>query len=147
METTRVIKRYQNRKLYDTTDSVYVTLDVIAKKVKAGEEIVVVDNRNQDDITASTLTQVVFELQRQGTVQLPIATLRHIIQSSDGTLVSFLDTIGNGGQLEVVRTLENQVRELSLKLDELEKKLSNAQVPSAPVITGVNKGISKIVDV
>ncbi|MEZ4870786.1 MAG: polyhydroxyalkanoate synthesis regulator DNA-binding domain-containing protein [Bdellovibrionales bacterium] len=53
---TKIIKRYQNRKLYDTQQSCYVTLDDIAKMIRASEEVMVIDNKTKNDITAATLT-------------------------------------------------------------------------------------------
>ena len=63
----KVIKRYQNRKLYDTQQSCYVTLEDIAKMIRANEEVVVVDNKTKKDITSSTLTQIIFEAEKKGT--------------------------------------------------------------------------------
>ena len=60
----KVIKRYTNRKLYDTVESRYVTLDEIAEMIKAGAEVKVVDNRTKDDLTAVTLAQIIFSLKR-----------------------------------------------------------------------------------
>ncbi|MFM8313266.1 MAG: polyhydroxyalkanoate synthesis regulator DNA-binding domain-containing protein, partial [Deltaproteobacteria bacterium] len=90
MEKAKIIKRYQNRKLYDTDASCYVTLDEIAEMIQQGEEVTVVDNRNQKDITASTLTQIIFEKQKRSETPVPISTLRHIIQTGDGSFSAFL---------------------------------------------------------
>ena len=65
-EPIRVIKRYANRKLYDTRDSKYVTLDRIAELVRNGEEVKVVDNRTKRDLTKVTLAQIIYEEQRSG---------------------------------------------------------------------------------
>ena len=89
MEKAKIIKRYQNRKLYDTDASCYVTLDEIAEMIQQGEEVAVVDNRNQKDITAATLTQIIFEKQKRSETPIPIATLRHIIQQGDGYSAPF----------------------------------------------------------
>src|SRR3954466_16182472 len=124
MEKAKIIKRYQNRKLYDTDASCYVTLDEIAEMIQQGEEVTVVDNRNQKDITAATLTQIIFEKQKRSESPVPISTLRHIIQHGDGSFSSFLSKGSDGNQLEIIRTLENQVRELSGKLEALERKSS-----------------------
>ncbi len=61
MKEVKIIKRYQNRKLYDTHESSYVTLDEIAKMIKSGEDLRVIDNKTKNDITASTLTQLLYE--------------------------------------------------------------------------------------
>lgn len=122
MEKAKVIKRYQNRKLYDTDASCYVTLDEIAEMIQQGEDVTVVDNRNQKDITAATLTQIIFEKQKRSETPVPISTLRHIIQHGDGSFSSFLAKGSDGSQLEVIRALENQVRDLNTKLEGVERK-------------------------
>src|SRR5476651_1776734 len=122
MEKAKIIKRYQNRKLYDTDASCYVTLDEIAEMIQQGEEVSVVDNRNQKDITAITLTQIIFEKQKKSESPVPISTLRHIIQQGDGSFSSFLAKGADGNQLEVIRTLENQVKDLGTKLEAVERK-------------------------
>ena len=122
MEKAKVIKRYQNRKLYDTDASCYVTLDEIAEMIQQGEEVTVVDNRNQKDITAATLTQIIFEKQKRSESPVPISTLRHIIQHGDGSFSSFLAKGADGNQLDVIRTLESTVRDLNTKLEAVERK-------------------------
>jgi polyhydroxyalkanoate synthesis repressor PhaR len=79
--TTRTIKRYANRKLYDMTDSSYVTLEEIAQFVKNGEEVRILDNKTKEDLTAVTLTQIIFEEEKRRKRILPLATLRGVIQS------------------------------------------------------------------
>jgi polyhydroxyalkanoate synthesis repressor PhaR len=85
METSeRVIKRYSNRKLYDMTDSRYITLDRIAEFVRAGQEIKVIDNQTQEDLTAVILSQILFEQEkRKRGGFLPISTLQSILQSGE----------------------------------------------------------------
>jgi polyhydroxyalkanoate synthesis repressor PhaR len=135
MEKAKIIKRYQNRKLYDTDASCYVTLDEIAEMIQQGEEVMVVDNRNQKDITAATLTQIIFEKQKRSESPVPISTLRHIIQQGDGSFSSFLSKSSDGNQMEVIRALEGQVRELATKLDAVERKSTvTAPKEAAPVI-------------
>jgi polyhydroxyalkanoate synthesis repressor PhaR len=136
MEKAKIIKRYQNRKLYDTDASCYVTLDEIAEMIQQGEEVSVVDNRNQKDITAITLTQIIFEKQKRSESPVPISTLRHIIQQGDGSFSSFLSKASDGNQLDVIRSLENQVRDLSAKLDAVERK--------ATLVTGREAGVSAV---
>ena len=77
----KLIKRYANRKLYDTERSCYVTLDEIADMVRHGEDISIVDNRNGDDLTTVTLAQIVYEVEKRERKLLPLQSLRMIIQS------------------------------------------------------------------
>jgi polyhydroxyalkanoate synthesis repressor PhaR len=87
MAETRIIKRYANRKLYDTQRSRYVTLDQIATMIRAGEDVKIVDNNSKDDLTALTLTQILFEEEKKGGF-LPLAALRNIIQSGGQSISS-----------------------------------------------------------
>ena len=78
--TSRTIKRYSNRKLYDTHDSHYVTLQQIAGLIRNGDEIRVIDKTTQQDLTAATMAQIIFEEEKRGP-RLPADGLRRIIRS------------------------------------------------------------------
>ena len=80
MGETRVVKRYANRKLYDTQRSRYVTLEQIADMIRSGEDVKIVDNNSKEDLTAITLTQIIFEEEKKQSF-LPLSALRNIIQS------------------------------------------------------------------
>lgn len=85
----KVIKRYTNRKLYDTVESRYVTLEEIAEMVKAGTEVRIIDNRTKDDLTSVTLAQIIFEEEkREG--QMPLGVLRRIIQDGGSVVQDFI---------------------------------------------------------
>jgi polyhydroxyalkanoate synthesis repressor PhaR len=90
MKEAKVIKRYQNRKLYDTHESTYVTLDEIAKMIRAGEDLRVIDNKTKNDITASTLTQLLYESERKAKTQPSVNLLKAIIKSGDGSFSGFI---------------------------------------------------------
>ena len=87
---TKVIKRYQNRKLYDTQQSCYVTLEDIAKMIRNQEEVMVIDNKSKNNITSATLTQIIFESEKKASQYAPLETLRKIIQNENGSMSSFL---------------------------------------------------------
>jgi polyhydroxyalkanoate synthesis repressor PhaR len=74
----RVIKRYSNRKLYDTKDSRYVTLLQIAEMVRIGEEVQIIDNNTKDDLTEVTLAQIIYEEQKNAK-NVPLQTLKELI--------------------------------------------------------------------
>lgn len=75
-----VIKKYANRRLYNTGTSTYVTLEDLAEMVKKGEDFVVHDAKSGDDITHPVLTQIIFELEnKDGQNMLPIPFLRQLI--------------------------------------------------------------------
>ncbi len=91
---TKIIKRYQNRKLYDTQQSCYVTLDDIAKMIRTNEDVMVIDNKTKNDITAATLTQIIFEAEKKASQYAPLFTLREIIQNANGSISSYLAKLG-----------------------------------------------------
>lgn len=91
---TKIIKRYQNRKLYDTQQSCYVTLDDIAKMIRANEDVMVIDNKSKNDITAATLTQIIFESEKKVAQYAPLFTLREIIQYGNGSISNYLAKLG-----------------------------------------------------
>jgi polyhydroxyalkanoate synthesis repressor PhaR len=75
-----VIKKYANRRLYNTGTSTYVTLEDLAQMVKKGEDFIVQDAKSGDDITHSVLTQIIFEQEsKTGNTLLPISFLRQLI--------------------------------------------------------------------
>ena len=86
----KIIKRYGNRKLYDTQQSSYVVLNDIAKMVRNNEEVRVIDNETKDDITNATLTQIIFSAEKKSNSSTPLEILKKIIQTKDGSLSSFL---------------------------------------------------------
>jgi polyhydroxyalkanoate synthesis repressor PhaR len=77
----RVIKRYSNRKLYDTKDSRYVTLLQIAGMVREGEEVQIIDNNTKDDLTEVTLAQIIYEEQKAHSRSVPLQTLKELIHA------------------------------------------------------------------
>lgn len=87
----KIIKRYTNRKLYDTVESRYVTLDEIAEMVKQGAEVKIIDNRTKEDLTSVTLAQIVFEEEKKKN-QMPLSVLREIIRQPGERLNDFIST-------------------------------------------------------
>ena len=85
-----VIKKYANRRLYNTQTSSYVTLDHLAGMVKDGVEFEVQDARTGDDITRSVLTQIIFEEEAKGQNLLPIKFLRQLIRFYGDSLQTFV---------------------------------------------------------
>ena len=81
MGESRVIKRYANRKLYDTQRSRYVTLDQIADMIRGGDDVRIVDNNSKEDLTTVTLAQIIFEEEKKQKSFLPLNAMRNIIQS------------------------------------------------------------------
>jgi polyhydroxyalkanoate synthesis repressor PhaR len=77
----RIIKRYSNRKLYDTKDSRYVTLLQIAEMVRGSEEVQIIDNNTKDDLTEVTLAQIIYEEQKAHSRSVPLQTLKELIHT------------------------------------------------------------------
>lgn len=113
--TPKIIKRYQNRKLYDTQQSCYVTLDDIAKMIRASEEVTVIDNKTKRDITASTLSQIIFEAEKKAGDYAPLYVLRDIIQHGNGSMSSYL------AKLDVFTPEEKETPVKEIVKDFLEK--------------------------
>lgn len=84
-----VIKKYGNRRLYDTGDSRYITLDELAEKIKKGADVQVVDAKNGEDLTQATLTQIIIESRRAARL-LPVSLLVQMIRMGDDALAEFL---------------------------------------------------------
>jgi polyhydroxyalkanoate synthesis repressor PhaR len=90
-----VIKKYANRRLYDTDTSAYITLEDLCERVKTGRDFVVVDAKTGQDLTRQVLTQIIFEQETKGSQILPTAFLRSVIRFYDdkmsGVLQHYLD--------------------------------------------------------
>lgn len=129
----RLVKRYPNRKLYDTLSSRYVTLEEIADMIREGEDVQVIDNKTQDDLTSVTLTQIIFEQEKQKKSLLPLPTLRSIIQSGGGKIVDFVST---------------GVSSISHAREEAEKKLKTAieSVSAIPSVQTEIRALRKKID-
>jgi polyhydroxyalkanoate synthesis repressor PhaR len=86
----RVIKRYSNRKLYDTKDSRYVTLQQIGAMVRAGEDVQIIDNATKEDKTEVTLALIISEDVKSQPRSVPLGTLRDVIQERGSRLLTQL---------------------------------------------------------
>jgi polyhydroxyalkanoate synthesis repressor PhaR len=93
MAETRIVKRYANRKLYDTQRSRYVTLEQIAEMIRSGEDVKILDNNTKEDLTAITLTQIIFEEEKKQSF-LPLSALRNIIQSGANNITQVATQAG-----------------------------------------------------
>jgi polyhydroxyalkanoate synthesis repressor PhaR len=92
MTELKVIKRYQNRKLYDTHQSCYVTLEEISQMIKNGDDLRVIDNKTKNDITQATLTQLLYETERKNSNPVPVELLKEIIRKGDGSFSGYIRT-------------------------------------------------------
>ena len=112
-----IIKKYANRRLYNTGTSTYVTLEDLASMVKAGEDFVVYDAKTNEDITRSVLTQIIFEQEnKEGTQNLlPINFLRQLIRF-----------YGDSMQMLVPRYLEVSLDSLTKEQSKFREQISQA---------------------
>ena len=117
----RLVKRYGNRKLYDTSESRYVTLEEIGRWVKAGEEVKILENDTGEDLTAVTFAQIILEEERRKSGLLSLRMLREIIQHGEAALQGLAATVDRG--MEVIRSAPERagrsVRELAQVADRL----------------------------
>jgi polyhydroxyalkanoate synthesis repressor PhaR len=111
-----VIKKYANRRLYNTGTSTYVTLEDLAGMVKAGEDFIVYDAKTGEEITRSVLAQIIFEQEnKEGQNLLPIAFLRQLIRF-----------YGDSMQMLVPRYLEVSIDSLTREQEKFRHQVSNA---------------------
>jgi len=110
------IKKYANRRLYNTGTSTYVTLEDLAAMVKTGEDFVVYDAKTGEDITRSVLTQIIFEQEnKEGQNLLPITFLRQLIRF-----------YGDSMQMLVPRYLEVSIESLTREQEKFRQQLAQA---------------------
>jgi len=132
----RLIKRYESRKLYDTEESRYVSLDELAEWIRAGQEIRVLDNASGGDVTAQTLAQIILDEGRRGTVTLPTELLHDLVRvgrkavttgveqmqtSVDRLFQRSLDSFGP------VRRAREEMDRLRARLEQLESTLADLE--------------------
>ncbi len=110
-----VIKKYANRRLYNTSTSSYVTLDDLSHMVKAGHEFVVYDAKSGEEITRAVLTQIIVEEEQKGQNLLPISFLRQLIS-----------LYGDSMQWLVPRYLDHAMSTFARNQEQMRKSLQDA---------------------
>lgn len=111
MDEARLIKRYANRKLYDTARSRYVTLDEIAEMIKGGDDIQIIDNQTKADLTAVTMAQILVEEEKNGRRARPLPALRELIQRRIAEPVSHIRTSVEESVIRLIRSGEERAEE------------------------------------
>jgi polyhydroxyalkanoate synthesis repressor PhaR len=112
----RIIKRYSNRKLYDTVRSSYVRLEDIAAMVKAGTEVKVVDNQTKEDLTSVTLAQIIFEDEKAKRNTMPLGMLRDLVRHGGQSLTEFISK-EVGPRVQTIREEAEGLRDRILRRD------------------------------
>lgn len=92
----RIIKRYGNRKLYDTSESRYVTLDEIARYVRSNEDVTVIENETGEDLTALAFAQIILEEERRKSGLLSLPVLRQLIQHGEQAIHGIVAQMDRG---------------------------------------------------
>ncbi|MCA9973149.1 MAG: hypothetical protein KC425_23180 [Anaerolineales bacterium] len=109
-----VIKRYPNRKLYDTSVKRYITLEGIADLIRDGNEVQVVDHTTGEDLTTLTLTQIIFEQEKKQSGFLPHAVLTGLVKAGGETLTTLRRTLASPLDMlnQVDEEIERRVQQL-----------------------------------
>ncbi len=112
---TVIIKRYQNRKLYDTHNSTYVTLEDIGIIIRRGDDVKVVDNKTKEDLTTVTLTQIIFEEEKKHKNSLPLNALKKIIRGGGDAILDLVSKTSDNVQ-NTLSTFKEGAENISEKL-------------------------------
>jgi polyhydroxyalkanoate synthesis repressor PhaR len=130
----RLVKRYGggSRKLYDTEESRYVSLDELAAWIRDGQQIQVVDSKTAEDVTAQTLAQVIYEAERRGVSLLPTDLLHEVIRRGEQALQrgveefqGRVDRLVRAGvdRVKPLQEAREEMEQLRTRLDDLERSL------------------------
>ena len=140
--TARLIKRYGggSRKLYDTEESRYVSLDEVAEWIHGGQELRVLDNASGEDVTAQTLAQIIYEGHKQGRAFLPTDMLHDVIRRGGRAITARVGQLQSGvdqmlkasvDRLSPTNGLQKELELLRQRLQELESALGTPARPRA----------------
>ncbi|HOC44190.1 MAG TPA: polyhydroxyalkanoate synthesis regulator DNA-binding domain-containing protein [Thermoanaerobaculales bacterium] len=129
----RLIKRYGSRKLYDTEESRYVSLEELAGWIRDGQQIRVIDNKTSEDVTTHTLTQIISEEGRRGTSPLPNDLLHDLIRIGEQAVSSGVEQLHTSvdrlvqasiDRIGPVRRAREEMARLRERLEGLEASLA-----------------------
>ena len=132
----RLIKRYESRKLYDTEESRYVSLDELADWIRSGQEVRVVDNASGADVTSQTLTQIILDEGRRGTSLLPTDLLHELVRAGQRAVETGVEQMhqrvdrfvqASIDRLGPVRQAREEMERLRSRLEELEGSLARLE--------------------
>ena len=128
----RLIKRYESRKLYDTEESRYVSLEEIANWIRQGQEVKVVDNATNNDVTSQTLTQIILEEGRKGTSFISSELLHDLVRLGERAVNSGMEQVQQGvdrliDRLGPVRKAREEMTSLRARLEQLEISLADLE--------------------
>ncbi len=132
----RVIKRYESRKLYDTEESRYVAFEDVARWVRDGQQVQVLDNATEADVTAQVLTQIILDEGKRGASLLPSELLHDLVRAGQKAVSSGVEQVqervervvqASIDRLGPVRRARQEMNQLRSRLSELETTLSRLE--------------------
>jgi len=139
----RLIRRYENRKLYDTEAKAYVSLADLGRLVREGHELRVEEHPGGEDITAQTLMRLIADEERSGRTPLPNAFLHDVVRLGDRFVSAGRDRFERAwnGATELVlerigplQQARDDMRRLTERLDELEREIRALREPGEPAV-------------
>ncbi len=128
----RLIRKYENRKLYDTEQKAYVSLSDLAAFIRKGDEIQVIESPSGDDVTARTLTNIIVEAERSGEEPLSSSFLHDVIRWGGKVVTMTVDQVeqqfdglakASVERLKPVREAREEMQELVKRIESLEATL------------------------
>lgn len=143
-----VIKRYPNRKLYDTESKKYVTLDGISELIQQGQEVQVVDHATGEDLTTLTLTQIIFEQEKKQSGFLPRSVLTGLVRAGGEKINMIRHSLSS--PLDLIRHVESEIdRRISNlirrgELNETEGDLIRHKLLSNEATFNVSEEVEKV---
>jgi polyhydroxyalkanoate synthesis repressor PhaR len=149
----RVVKRYGSRKLYDTEESRYVSLEELADWVRAGQELRVVDNTSDEDVTAQTLMQVIVEEGKRGSSLFTSDILHDLIRHGERVVNSGVAQLQEGvgrlldsslDRIGPLRRVREEAAQLRDRLARLEQTIAELEAePAAPASANVPMRVTR----
>ena len=152
----RLIKRYESRKLYDTEESRYVSLEEISTWVRQGQEVRVLDNASGNDVTSQTLTQIILDEGRRGTAFLPSELLHELVRIGERAVSTGVEQMQQGmdrlvqasiDRLAPVRRAREEMSTLRTRLEQLERSLADLESEPAGAAAAPAAGTEALVPI
>ncbi|HEY8741400.1 MAG TPA: polyhydroxyalkanoate synthesis regulator DNA-binding domain-containing protein [Candidatus Dormibacteraeota bacterium] len=140
-----MIKKYSNRKLYDTTSRQYITLERIGELIRGGETVQVIDRTSGEDLTAVTLSQVVLERERKRHGAVPEQLLQQLVRGPSEAVTQAVQKSIAAGQDFLQRAEERVVRAPEAALDEaLLRTLRSLKIPTQREMSGFDRRLREL---
>jgi len=137
MEEKIKLKKYSNRRLYDTEKSKYVTIEEVAEMIKSGREVEIADAQTKEDVTAFVLTQVILEEAKKRNILFPAPVLHLIIRYGDNALGEFIQNYlrtAIENYLKYKKAFDEQMKkwlDLGMNMSDMMSKSTGLQSPFA----------------